>query len=132
MYFVLYYPLLGRRDGVDTREGYFLPLPGARCPKRKMPKIIIGLCTVEFEFPGVTSLKEKRSILKSLLTRLHNTFNISAAEIDYQDAVNSGVIAFTTVTNDTRFCNQTISTVLNWIEANYPDALIVNQEIEIL
>ena len=97
-----------------------------------MPKIIIGLCTVEFELPGVTTIKDKRSILKSMLTRLHNQFNISAAEVDYQDVLQSSVIAFTTVTNDSRHVNQTISIVLNWIEANYPDALIVNQEIEIL
>lgn len=97
-----------------------------------MPKIIIGLCTVEFELPGVSSLKEKRGILKSLLTRLHNQFNVSTAEIDFNDALNASVIAFTTVTNDTRHANSTISTILNWIEANYPDALIVNQEIEIL
>ncbi len=97
-----------------------------------MPTIIIGLCTVEFELPGVTTLKDKRSILKSLLTRLHNQFNISTAEVDFHDVVNSSVIAFTAVTTDTRHANQIISTILNWIEANYPDALIVNQEIEIL
>lgn len=97
-----------------------------------MPKIIIGLCTVEFDLPGVTSLKGKRSILKSMLTRMHNQFNVSAAEIDFNDVLNASVIAFTTVTNDTRHANQTISLILNWIEANYPDALIVNQEIEIL
>lgn len=97
-----------------------------------MAKIIIGLCTVEFELPGVTSLKEKRSILKSMLTRLHNQFNVATAEVDFNDALNASVIAFTTVTNDSRRANQTISLILNWIEANYPDALIVNQEIEIL
>lgn len=97
-----------------------------------MPKIILGLCTVEFELAGVTNLKEKRSILKSMLTRLHNTFNISTAEIDFHDVVNASVIAFTLVTNDTRHANQTISTILNWVEKNYPDAQIVNQEIEIL
>ncbi len=97
-----------------------------------MPKIIIGLCTVEFELPGALSLKDKRSILKSLLTRLHNHFNVSTAEIDHHDVVNSSVIAFTAVTTDTRHANQIISTILNWIEKNYPDALIVNQEIEIL
>ncbi|MFN8448401.1 MAG: DUF503 domain-containing protein [Anaerolineae bacterium] len=97
-----------------------------------MPKIIIGLCTVEFELPGALSLKDKRSILKSLLTRLHNHFNVSTAEIDHYDVVNSSVIAFTAVTTDTRHANQVISTILNWIEKNYPDALIVNQEIEIL
>ncbi len=97
-----------------------------------MPKIILGLCTVEFELAGVTTIKDKRSILKSMLTRLHNTFNISTAEIDYHDALQMSVIAFTLVTNDTRFANQTISKVLNWIEANYPDAEIVHHEIEIL
>lgn len=97
-----------------------------------MSKIIIGLCTVEFELPGTESLKDKRSILKSLLTRMHNQFNVANAEIDFQDALNASVIAFTTVTNDTRHANQVISTILNWIEKNYPDALIVNQEIEIL
>jgi|SRR5215207_3233121 len=97
-----------------------------------MPKIILGLCTVEFELAGVTTLKDKRSILKSMLGRLHNQFNVSTAEIDYHDAVNASIIAFTLVTNDTHFANQTISTILNWIEANYPDAEIVNQEIEIL
>lgn len=97
-----------------------------------MPKIIIGLCTIEFELPGAMSLKDKRSILKSMLTRLHNQFNISAAEIDLHDVVNASVIAFTALTTDTRHANQMISTILNWIEKNYPDALIVNQEIEIL
>jgi len=97
-----------------------------------MPKIILGLCTVEFELAGVTNIKEKRSILKSMMARLHNTFNISTAEIDFHDVVNASVIAFTLVTNDTRHANQTISTILNWIEKNYPDAQIVNQEIEIL
>lgn len=97
-----------------------------------MPTIIIGLCTVEFELPGVTNLKEKRSILKSMLKRLHNTFNISAAEIDDQDVVNSGVIAFTTVTTATNHAHKTISTILNWLEKHYPDALIVDQSIEIL
>jgi uncharacterized protein YlxP (DUF503 family) len=97
-----------------------------------MPKIIIGLCTIEFELPGVMSLKDKRSILKSLLTRLHRQFNISAAEVDFHDVLNASVIAFTAVTTDTRHANQMISTILNWIEKNYPDALIVNQEIEIL
>ncbi len=97
-----------------------------------MPTIIIGLCTLEFDLPGVRSLKEKRSILKSLLARLHNTFNISAAEVDYHDALQSSVIAFTVVTTGTRHANETISNILNWIEANYPDAQIVNQDIEIL
>ncbi len=97
-----------------------------------MPTIIIGLCTIEFELPGIANLKEKRGIVKSMLKRLHQTFNISAAEIDDQNALNSSVIAFTLVTNATNHAHKTISTVLNWLEKHYPDALIVDQSIEIL
>lgn len=35
--------------------------------------------------PWVHSLKEKRMIVRSILKKLHNTFNISVGEIDKQD-----------------------------------------------
>jgi hypothetical protein len=38
--------------------------------------MIIGVCTIELHLPGVGSLKQKRSIMKPLLARLHNSFNI--------------------------------------------------------
>jgi uncharacterized protein YlxP (DUF503 family) len=93
---------------------------------------IVGLCTIELHLPGVGSLKEKRSILKPLLSRLHNTFNVSAAEVDHQDVWQSATIAVASVSNSTSHANQVISHVLAWIEANFPDTLIVHQEIEIL
>ena len=97
-----------------------------------MTHAIIGLCTIELHLPGVSSLKGKRGILKSMLARLHNTFNVSAAEIDQHDVWQSAVIAVATVSNSTAHANAVISKTLDWIEANFPDALIVNQEIEIL
>ncbi len=97
-----------------------------------MPTIKIALCTLQFELSGVTTLKDKRSILKSLLKRLHNTFNVATAEVDHHDFPNSSVIAITTVTTATNHAHSMISTVLNWIEKEYPEALIVGQAIEIL
>jgi uncharacterized protein YlxP (DUF503 family) len=41
--------------------------------------------TWEMHLPGCQSLKDKRSVLKSLKDRLHNRFNVSAAETDHQD-----------------------------------------------
>jgi uncharacterized protein YlxP (DUF503 family) len=97
-----------------------------------MPHVIIALCILELDLAGLESLKEKRSILKSLLTRLHNAFNISASEVDLQNHIQSAVIAFASVTNATPHAHQTISSVTKWIEKNYPDVEIVHQEIEIL
>lgn len=97
-----------------------------------MAHAVVGLCTIEFYLPGVASLKEKRSILKSLLQRVRNTFNVASAEIDHQDSWQSAKVSVATVTNSTSHANQVLSKVLNWIETNYPDAIIVQQQIEIL
>jgi uncharacterized protein YlxP (DUF503 family) len=97
-----------------------------------MTHAIIGLCTIEFHLPGVHSLKGKRGILKSMLARLHNTFNVSAAEVDQHDVWQSAVIAVAVVGNSTAHANTVVSRVLDWIEGNFPDAIIVHQEIEIL
>jgi uncharacterized protein YlxP (DUF503 family) len=46
------------------------------------------------------SLKEKRHVVKSLRDRLHNKFNVSVAEIDYQDLWQRSVLAAVTVSAD--------------------------------
>lgn len=97
-----------------------------------MPRIAIGLCTLELHLPGVDSLKEKRSILKSLLKRLHTTFNVATSEVDFHDVWESSVIAIVTVTTSNHHIDQTMTEIIKWIEHHYPDAQIVNQEIEIV
>jgi uncharacterized protein len=97
-----------------------------------MAHTIIGLCTLELHLPGLQSLKEKRGIIKSMLARLHNTFNVSAAEVDYLDSWQSALIAIVTVSNSTPHVQQVMGNTVKWIEANFPDAYIVRQEIEIL
>lgn len=47
--------------------------------------MIVGLTTWELHLDGCQSLKDKRHVLKSLKDRLHNKFNVSAAETDHHD-----------------------------------------------
>jgi len=93
---------------------------------------MVGVCTIEFYLPGVSSLKEKRSILKSMLAKLHNTFNVAAAEVDYHDKWQSAMIAIATVSNCTTHAQQVIEKIICWIEEYYPDALITKHTTEIL
>lgn len=46
---------------------------------------MIAAMTFRLHAPWVHSLKEKRMIVKSLVTQLQNRFHVSAAEIDEQD-----------------------------------------------
>lgn len=47
--------------------------------------MVIGLAVWQLLLPGCSSLKEKRSVVKSLKQRLHNEFNVSAAETAQHD-----------------------------------------------
>ncbi len=45
----------------------------------------VAVSIFELYIPGVTSLKGKRKVIKSLIHRLRNRFNISVSEIGCQD-----------------------------------------------
>lgn len=93
---------------------------------------IVGLCTITLHLPGVSSLKEKRGIVKSMLAKLHNKFNLSTAETDHQDLWQSAEIAIALVANSELHIRKAIKSALDWLETNYPDAIITKHEIEIL
>ncbi|MBN1249178.1 MAG: DUF503 domain-containing protein, partial [Anaerolineae bacterium] len=59
--------------------------------------MIIGACTLHLYLPGVTSLKEKRSVVKPLLHQLRRRFEIAAAEVDHQDVWQSADIGIVAV-----------------------------------
>jgi uncharacterized protein YlxP (DUF503 family) len=47
--------------------------------------VVVGVMTWELHLAACQSLKDKRQVLKSLKDRLHNRFNVSAAETAHQD-----------------------------------------------
>lgn len=81
--------------------------------------MVTVILTVRLDIPGISSLKEKRRILKSLLTRLRNDFNISIAEVADNDVLRSATIGAAIVSNNSSFGNQVIAKVVNKIEASH-------------
>jgi len=47
--------------------------------------MLVGVMTAQMYMQGVTSLKQKRSIVKGVIGRLRSRFNISASEVEHQD-----------------------------------------------
>ncbi len=60
----------------------------------------IGVLTLEIRVENSHSLKDKRHVVKSLKDRLRHKFNVSVAEIDYQDLWQRALIAAVTVSSD--------------------------------
>lgn len=75
------------------------------------------------------SLKEKRGIIKSILHRARNRFNVACAEVDRQDNPRVADLAFITVSPDKAFSRKTLEQVEEWVYDNWPDIEITGAHI---
>ena len=75
------------------------------------------------------SLKEKRGIVKSILGRARNRFNVACAEVDRQDNVAVAVLGFVTVSPDKNIPRQALEQVEEWIYQGWPDVEIIGADI---
>jgi uncharacterized protein len=64
--------------------------------------VIVGVVVWEVEIFGCRSLKEKRSVLKSLKDRLHERFNVSVAETGHHDVWQRGELAACVISGQRR------------------------------
>ncbi len=78
----------------------------------------IGVCKVRLYLPESRSLKDKRRVIKSIITRLRNRFNLAIAEIESQDMHQSAILGAVSVANEAKFVNQIISQCVKFIEEN--------------
>jgi len=92
----------------------------------------IGLLTIHLKIPMCSSLKEKRSQLKPLLSRLGREFNISVAELDFQDHWEESLIGCSYLSNNGSHTQRTLQKVVTWVERNYPQFYIIQDRIELI
>ncbi len=76
----------------------------------------VGLLTVELRLPGAQTLKDKRQVLQSLLDRVGTRFNVSAAEVGYNDEHGRAQIAVACVGNSIAHCGEVLDKVLALVE----------------
>jgi uncharacterized protein YlxP (DUF503 family) len=62
------------------------------------------------------SLKDKRSVVKRVLARAKNEFNVSAAEVDELDNPGGAVLGFVSVGNDRRYLEGQLQALEEFID----------------
>jgi uncharacterized protein len=91
----------------------------------------VGVCTLEIILPEANSLKEKRSVLKSMLEGMRSRFNVSAAEVEHMDLWRRATVGIACVSNSQSFVDQVLNKVVDWVEAN-PRVNVASVEVEFL
>lgn len=79
--------------------------------------LIVGVCRLDLGIEGNDSLKGKRSVLRRVIDRSRNRFNVAIAEVDDLDVLDRGVLGFAVVGNDRRVIQSRIDTIVEFIDA---------------
>lgn len=91
--------------------------------------MIVKTLELEVYIAHSNSLKDKRSVIKSLIKRCRQKFNVSISEIADLESHRHSRIAIVTVSNDNAYADKVLDKCLNFIETEY-DLDIVNIERE--
>jgi uncharacterized protein YlxP (DUF503 family) len=93
--------------------------------------MIVGTMEIRLALRDARTLKDKRRILTSLKDRLRRDFNVSVAEVDNQDMIQSATLGVAHVANDSRYVNGALDKLIRAVRRD-PAADLVDYRMEIL
>lgn len=94
--------------------------------------MVIGACELTLHLPESHSLKEKRQIIKSIMARVRNQFEVAIAEVDDNDLWQIAKLGITCVSNNSQHAGEILEHVRTYIEETRPDLIISNFETELI
>jgi uncharacterized protein len=115
---------------MEAVHGTAQPLAGSECLPEDV-RVTVAVLRVSLRLPSRT-LKEKRTIVKSVVERLRNRFNASVAEIEDLDSVGIATIAAAVLSNSLAHADRQAQTIAAAIEDWRLDAEVIDIGIELI
>lgn len=94
--------------------------------------MFIGACVIRLHLPENHSLKEKRHVLKSIITRTRNEFGASVAEVGSMDLWQIAEIGACYVSNDAQHAAEVIAKVVNFVERSRLDVVVAEVSTDVI
>jgi uncharacterized protein YlxP (DUF503 family) len=94
--------------------------------------VFVAVCRVELDIPGAESLKDKRQVLQSAVTRVRNRFAISIAEVEAQEQWNLAVLGLAAVSNEGGYARDLLERAVRFLEGARMDAEVTSVAYDVL
>lgn len=94
--------------------------------------MIVGVCEITLHLPECHSLKEKRQVIKSVMARVHNQFEVAIAEVADQDLWQIAKLGVSCVSNNARHAEEILAHVQRYIEETRPDVVVSESTSELI
>ena len=92
----------------------------------------VGVCRVSLMLPENQSLKGKRQVAKSIVSRVGSRFNVSIAEVEDNQLWQRLTLGICCVSNNSRHANEVLSKVVQYIEETRGDVELLDYELEMV
>ena len=79
--------------------------------------MVVGLLHVELHVPGARSLKDKRSVVKSLRDQLRGRFNVAVAELDANEKWQRATVGIAALGAERAYVEGLVRNVAAWLRA---------------
>ena len=80
--------------------------------------MVVATLTWELSLPGCSSLKEKRSVIRSLRDKLRDKFNVSVSETALQDVHERAELTIALVATDGHFAESVLQKADHLVEGH--------------
>ena len=92
----------------------------------------VGVSEITLHLPGCHSLKDKRQVIQSIMSRTRQKYDVAIAEVDDQDHWQIATLGVSCVSNSSQHIDQILGSVQRFIEETRPDIIVTNTEVEII
>ena len=92
----------------------------------------VGVSQITLHLPECHSLKEKRPVIKSVMARVRQQFEVAIAEVDEQDRWQLAKLGVSCVSNSSQHSDEILGRVRRYIEETRPDIIVTGAEVEII
>jgi len=78
--------------------------------------MVVGVCCLDIFLSEGSSLKRKRQVIRRLIARVREKFNVSISEVGGHDLWQRAQVGICLVGNDKKFINSSLDKVVDYVE----------------
>lgn len=93
--------------------------------------MVVGVCRIVLSLPGNDSLKGKRAVVRRIVERARNRFQVAAAEVADMDIHRRATLGFSAVSNDAGHVHSILDKLTSFV-AGATEAIVVDRKIEVM
>lgn len=92
----------------------------------------VAVCQMTLHIGMSASLKDKRQVVRSVLQRVRNQFEVAAAEVGTQESWQIATLGLSCVSGSAKHAQEVIEHVARYVEESRPDVEVTDVQIDVL